>query len=580
MLNVKRNELIHVLNFLEEKAEPAYQKALKEAKVERTQDVNTEELFNKATRAQELERTINALLDQVDVLQAEKDQNTSEILNVVDKIKGKSIKVGNILLMVHETIQNNPQKVTFKYKHILDGILEIYDIEQKFLSRLKKKFRSITPASKHVSKELEIQQEAEIKKLTKLIETKTGKKIQLQEGNLIDWIKEKGNALVSFFKMWYDSIAGKVDKLEAQAQAIGITSNKNRGDFGTPDKFTPKTQALGEGKKKKLKEGQEKFKQYYASILDLMKSSGIFSDNDEYLRDPGSIIDKYKRFVYDSFEDNKPFEVAAKEIIRKSKNQADHSRALDAGDRNHKLAEGDNDLQKSEVHKLERGAFVTINLKTATYKGIVLAADKMIGKYKVLVNMDGQMKIASFNYWNIKLEKQLKKDVSVEQYTSFLKKQQEPSMVEAMNRPDENRAMGKRPVLDADQHVNNDQQDLKTIWKTDMGESEGKNPLKESEFAGMDPKKLIIGKKYVYRKNRKNNPKILTYLGGPKEYPRDFSVDTKTGKRKVTIPTWEIISFLTPVATGYEPTEDEGSIIEGKQLIKNEQKKNNIKSTK
>lgn len=569
MLNVKRNELIHVLNFLEEKAEPAYQKALKEARAEQPQNVNTEELFRKATRAMEIEKTINALLDQVDTLQAEKDQQTSEILKVVDKIKGKSIKVGNIVLMIHETIQNNPQKVTFKYKHILDGILEVYDIEQRFLSRLKKKFRSITPAEKHVSKELEIQQEAQIKKLTKLIETKTGKKIQLTEGNLIDWIKEKGNALVSFFKSWYDSIAGKVDKLEAEAQSIGITSNKNRGDFGTPERFTPKTQALGESK---------------------------------------------------------------------------------------------NRLKESEDNKYERGAFVEIRLKTGTYNGIILTP-AVVGKYKVLVNMDGKIQIGSFNYWNIKFIKQLQKDAQIEQYKSYLKKNNQPAMAEAMNRPDEQhsmgkrpvldadqyevdeamnrpdeqRAMGKKPVLDADQHVNNGQENLKTIWKTDkynvqkwfgeysyfeslvkeygldevikeikgvdddhhgfIGESEEKYPwndciedqkekygkegakkvcgsikakneniqLKENEFEGMDPKKLIIGKKYAYKKNHKNNPKILTYLGGPKEYPCDFSVDTKTGKRKVTIPTWEIMSFLTPLTTGYEPTEDEGSLIETKK---------------
>lgn len=205
MLPVNRKDLVNVLTFLEEKSEKDYKKTLKEA-------MSREELFMKAERALELEKQINVLLEQVDKLQAEKDEQSDAILKEVDAIKGKSTKVGNILLMVHETIKKNPKRITYQYKQILDKILEMYEIEARFVTRLKNKYKTVTPGSKHVSKELEMQREAKIKKLTQFIEAKTGKKIVLKE-NFIAWLGDNLVGLAAYFDMWYKILAPKAQEI-------------------------------------------------------------------------------------------------------------------------------------------------------------------------------------------------------------------------------------------------------------------------------------------------------------------------------------------------------------------------------
>lgn len=187
-------------------------KNLKEA-VE-TSVPNEERLLSLARKHFSYERKIEELLDEVSKQEAALVDNDLEIMQLLEKVKGKSVKLGRIFMKVQKTREVRKGKLTFSYKSIVEDIQQAFILEEKILRPIIEKHTN-NPVDKIInSTDLVIRKESKrIKALINYIETTSGKKIIYES-----WLSNFANTIVSAFKKYFSTFASKVDALELKLE--------------------------------------------------------------------------------------------------------------------------------------------------------------------------------------------------------------------------------------------------------------------------------------------------------------------------------------------------------------------------
>jgi phosphopentomutase len=103
-----------------------------------------------------LEGEIIALDERRNILINEKEKTDKQLFSFVNKIKGKEVKVGDEIIKIETFKEVIAAKTTYKYKEILNKLLDEYVFEKRYIARLFKKFGTVKPKSTNTIKNLTI----------------------------------------------------------------------------------------------------------------------------------------------------------------------------------------------------------------------------------------------------------------------------------------------------------------------------------------------------------------------------------------------------------------------------------------
>jgi hypothetical protein len=219
---MKKSQIKNILVLLENEVDKSTAKILRE-------NANSDAaLLAMAKKHFAYEKRINDLYDQLSAEEQGMQENDLAIFNALQKIKGKSVKFGKILMKIQRTRTIIKGKNTYSWKGVVDGVKEVFQDEE----RIMKVFAQHESANFHpaqdkinVNNDLVIRKESiEAKALITFIEESTGKKVVLKE-NLFHKIK---HAIVSVFRKYFKSYSNSVDNLAVLVQSFDEMESESR----------------------------------------------------------------------------------------------------------------------------------------------------------------------------------------------------------------------------------------------------------------------------------------------------------------------------------------------------------------
>jgi len=202
----KLKKLKNVLIFLEEKAD---KDILKEGREVWLQE--------KLDRHFELEKKMERLRSDLDKYSTEAQGIYEELFGYIDSLQGKQKKLGEITLKIKSEKIVTIGKNSTKWQKVFVALNDAFDLEQKIVKKIVAKWSTKASSSSHIERNLEIskgeQYGESIKKLTKLIEDKTGKKVIFKEG-LSGWLSSFVDFIKNIIGKFIGIFGKKVENLE------------------------------------------------------------------------------------------------------------------------------------------------------------------------------------------------------------------------------------------------------------------------------------------------------------------------------------------------------------------------------